>query len=119
MTRFTRARDGFAPMVRDLILMRDRYACVMCGQRRQLRVVRRTRDATEAGTAAGITLCAGIGSHMCAEHVTNNHNAAVSDGYLVPEGQDPAATPFPHASHGYVALDNKGGINSRTRGTPR
>lgn len=110
------ASTGFAPTTRQIILERDRYACVRCGipvdtssvgyslQHRDNRGMGGTTDPAINLPSNGITLCGSgtTGDHGWAEE---HPREAERLGYAVQSWADPATVPVLVRGLGWVLLD--------------
>lgn len=106
---------------RDLVLERDDYTCACCGrsvlygpyslQHRVARGMGGTSDPAINRPSNLITLCGSAtspgGCHLAAEQ---RDGALLGLGFWLRRGDDPAARPVAHAVHGWVFLDDEGGV---------
>ena len=107
MTRYARARSGqLSPMTRDLVMLRDRYQCAMCGGRRGLSTW--IRAVGVDSPAAAVTLCKGIGTRACFDWAIDNRNTARETGWLITDGTNPETVAIVHQIYGRVTLTNRG-----------
>ena len=122
---------AFSVKVRRLILDRDDCACTLCGvlvvnpvtysplrdyslQHRRARGMGGSRDKATASPANGVTLCGHATSpDGCHALVEAKPQWALSRGYRVPQGLDPATVPLWHHELGWVLLDGFGGYVSQ------
>lgn len=86
-------------LTRDEVLGRDGYACARCGQAGTLNLHHRTprgmggsRDPLSASPANLVTLC-GSGTTGCHGWVESHRDQAVTEGWIVLRGTDPATVP--------------------------
>jgi hypothetical protein len=113
-------RTGFAPVTRQIILERDRYACVRCGipvdtssvgyslQHRDNRGMGGTTDPSINLPSNGIVLC-GSGTTGCHGWVESHPDEATGNGWAVLAWADPITVPVRYR-HGWYLLDRRGGM---------
>ena len=122
---------AFTVKVRRLIFDRDDCSCVICGvlcvnpvtysplrdysiQHRRARGMGGSRDKATASPANGVILCGHATSpDGCHHHVEAEPQWALSRGYRVPQGLDPATVPLWHNAFGWVLLTATGGVVSQ------
>lgn len=122
---------AFSVKVRRQILDRDDCACAICGvlvvdptnycllqayslQHRRARGMGGSRDKATATAANGVTLCGHATSQSgCHAMVETHPQWALSRGYRVPQGIDPATVPLWHKAFGWVLLTATGGVVSQ------
>jgi 5-methylcytosine-specific restriction protein A len=64
-----------------------------------------TRDIRINKPSSIVVLCRG-----CHDHIESQRSAALVDGWLVPRAGDPSAVPIRSRLHGWVLLDDAGGV---------
>jgi hypothetical protein len=120
---------AFTVKTRRLILDRDDCSCALCGilvanpidysplreyslQHRRARGAGGSRDKATSSPANGVVLC---GDGVSGDHgyVETHPQWALSRGYRVPQGLDPATVPLWHHALGWVLLTAAGGVTSQ------
>lgn len=120
-----KSRGAFSASVVDLVRARDRDGCAWCGSQiygerglawsvhhRKPRGMGGTKDPAISSPANGVLLC-GSGTTGCHGEVEANRENAVVEGFLISRNgvQKPSEVPIEHATHGYVYLDDDGGVS--------
>lgn len=120
---------AFVVKTRRIILDRDDCSCVCCGvlcahpvtyaplreysiQHRRARGMGGSRDKATRSPANGVVFC-GDGVTGCHGEVESRPTWALSRGYRVPQGVDPAIVPLWHIAYGWVLLTALGGVTSQ------
>ena len=118
----------FSQQTREVIYQRAGRCCERCPKsaeggsihHRRPRGMGGTKDPAAGGGPNGVLLC-GSGTTGCHGEVESNRVQAIADGWLVPQGVDPATVPIRHRTLGRVWLDDDGMYlhqNPTDRSTP-
>lgn len=101
----------------DLVCERDDWRCVVCGDPIRGRRGsewsvhhRKLRSHGVDNRPANLILVCGHGTSLCHGAIHAGPNAAREAGWMVRSTADPAATVMAHSQHGWVLLDNEGGL---------
>jgi len=105
----------FTTRAREVIYERAGRACERCPRsggpfsihHRRPRGMGGTKDPAAGGVPNGVLLC-GSGTTGCHGEVEANRVQALADGWLVPQGTDPATVPIRHRTLGVVWLSEDG-----------
>lgn len=110
----------FSPSVKRLIWEREDGYCGLCGshvrasmfgwsnQHRRARGAGGSKDPLTASVSNGVLMC-GSATTDCHGYVEGHGTAALTLGFRVPQGIDPATVPIRIARQGWVYLDAHGG----------